>query len=137
MFDVEPKESATVQAEHPSAATSRENPEYMNHENQTGGELAAAPCSASEDDDAVWHQLDAWLEAAKARRAALPERPSRAEVKSLLLKTGEGLQLVGQAFQQLAPSPSCRMDECLPGQRGFVGQAQGRMRSAEQPVPVS
>jgi len=47
MFDVEPKESATVQAEHPSAATSRENPEYMNHENQTGGELAAAPCSAS------------------------------------------------------------------------------------------
>lgn len=33
-------------SELPSAATSRENPEHMNHENQTGGELAAALCSA-------------------------------------------------------------------------------------------
>jgi len=38
-------------SERPSAATSRENPEHMNHENQTGGELAAAPCSAGEPSD--------------------------------------------------------------------------------------
>ena len=36
-----------LQPERPSAATSRENPEQADCAAQTGGELAAAPCSAS------------------------------------------------------------------------------------------
>lgn len=40
--------SATAGQNVTSAATSRENAAQTNHEQQTGGELAAAPCSASD-----------------------------------------------------------------------------------------
>jgi len=46
------RNAAVMQPERTSAATSRENLMNTNHENQTGGELAAAPCSAGDAPEA-------------------------------------------------------------------------------------
>ena len=47
------RDGGCMTSERPSAATSRENPEQADYAAQTGGELAAAPCSAG-----VWFMDD-------------------------------------------------------------------------------